>query len=363
MYIHEKPNWTDFYWSKDEVTPLVDKVRIAQGKLYGRLFGLGFDKQLAKVADNLSADIVRSSEIEGIELNMDEVRSSVATRLGIESDSSIAFSHGIEAVVEVMLSAMEHYNEPITDEILFGWQAAFFQDRYSNGNRIEIGKYRTCEEQVVSGILGRQKVHYEAPKPERVPAEMKKFIDWFNGFDNNSWVVRAAIAHFWFVSIHPFEDGNGRLARLLADMQLARGEESNLRFYNMSSQINKDRKEYYKLLEQTQNGNGDITQWLVWFINTLMLSLNDAEMTLDLVMKKTLFWNRFADKPVTEREKKVLNIYLNGYEGKISSKNWASLAKCSSDTANRDLQDLCQKGLLACDDETAKRRTYHLVEM
>lgn len=363
MYIHEKPNWTDFYWSKDEVTPLVDKVRIAQGKLYGRLFGLGFDKQLAKVADNLSADIVRSSEIEGIELNMDEVRSSVATRLGIESDSSIAFSHGIEAVVEVMLSAMERYNEPITDEILFGWQAAFFQDRYSNGNRIEIGKYRTCEEQVVSGILGRQKVHYEAPKPEHVPAEMKKFIDWFNGFDNNSWVVRAAIAHFWFVSIHPFEDGNGRLARLLADMQLARGEESNLRFYNMSSQINKDRKEYYKLLEQTQNGNGDITQWLVWFINTLMLSLNDAEMTLDLVMKKTLFWNRFADKSVTEREKNVLNIYLNGYEGKISSKNWASLAKCSSDTANRDLQDLCQKGLLVCDDENAKRRTYHLVEM
>lgn len=360
MYIHEKPHWTDFYWNKDEVTPLVDKVRIAQGHLYGRLLGLGFDKQLSKVVENLTADIIRSSEIEGIELNMDQVRSSVATRLGIDGDK-VAYSRGVEAVVAVMMDAMEHYDRAITDEILFGWQAAFFQDRFSNGARLEVGKYRTCEEQVVSGIMGRQKVHYEVPKPERVPAEMNRFMEWFNGFDNNSWVVRAAIAHFWFVSIHPFEDGNGRLARILADIQLAKGEESRLRFYNMSTQINKDRKEYYRLLELTQHGNGDITQWLVWFMNTLLYSLRDAEVSLDLVMKKTLFWNRFADVAVTEREKEILNIYLNGYEGKMNSKNWANFGKCSSDTANRDLQDLCLKGLVKCDDEAAKRRSYHLV--
>lgn len=359
-YIHEKTNWTQFYWNKDDVTPLVDKVRIAQGRLYGRLFGLGFDKQLSKVAENLTTDIVRSSEIEGIELNMEQVRSSVATRLGIEGNKK-AFSRGIEAVVEVMTDAMEHYDAPITDGTLFGWQSAFFQHRFSNGQHIEIGKYRTCEEQVVSGILGRQRIHYEAPKPDRVPDEMKRFLDWFNGFDNNSWVVRAAIAHFWFVSIHPFEDGNGRLARILADIQLAKGEESRLRFYNMSTQINKDRKEYYRLLELTQHGNGDITQWLVWFMETLLIALKDAEMSLDLVMKKTLFWNRFADVPVTEREKDILNIYLNGYEGKMNSRNWAHFGKCSSDTANRDLQDLCRKGLISCDDENAKRKTYHLV--
>jgi len=360
MYIHERPNWTDFYWNPGEVTPLVDRVRISQGKLYGRLFSLGFDNQLSKVADNLTADIVRSSEIEGIELNMDQVRSSVATRLGIEG-SNAPFSRGIEALVSVMLDAMEHYDTPITDDTLFGWQSAFFQDRFSNGTHIEVGQYRTCEEQVVSGILGRQKVHYEAPKPERVPNEMKRFIEWFNGFDNNSWVVRSAIAHLWFVSIHPFEDGNGRLARILADIQLAKGEESRMRFYNMSTQINKDRKEYYRLLELTQHGDGDITQWLVWFLKTLLLAVEDAEMTLDLVMKKTLFWNRFGSVAITEREKKVLNIYLNGYEGKMSSKNWANQGKCSSDTANRDLQDLCEKGLIACDDVNAKRKTYHLV--
>ncbi len=360
MYIHEKPNWTDFYWNKNEVTPLVDKVRIAQGHLYGRLLGLGFEKQLSKVAENLTADIVRSSEIEGIELNMDQVRSSVATRLGVEC-GKVAYSRGVEAVVAVMLDAMEHYDTPISDKTLFGWQSAFFQDRFSNGSRLEVGRYRTCEEQVVSGILGRQRVHYEAPKPDRVPTEMKNFIDWFNSFDNNSWVVRSAIAHFWFVSIHPFEDGNGRLARILADIQLAKGEESRLRFYNMSTQINKDRKEYYRLLELTQHGDGDITQWLVWFMHTLLLALQDAEMSLDLVMKKTLFWNRFTDIAVTDREKRILNIYLNGYDGKMNSKNWSHFGKCSSDTANRDLQDLCQKGLIACDDENAKRKTYHLL--
>ncbi|MCQ2060201.1 MAG: Fic family protein [Fibrobacter sp.] len=363
MYIHEKPNWTQFYWNAAEVDPLVSKVCHAQGVLYGRLLGLGFDNRIKNLADNLTKDVVRSSEIEGIELNMDEVRSSVANRLGIENDTNIAPSHRIEAVVEVMVSAMEHYDQLLTDEKLWGWQSAFFQDGHSRGSRLEVGRYRTCEEQVVSGMFGRERVHYEAPKPERVPFEMHRFLEWFNGYDNKPWVIRSAIAHFWFVCIHPFEDGNGRLARILADMQLARGEELRMRFYNVSGQINKDRKNYYRILEETQNGTGDITRWLVWFMHTLLYSLQEAEECLDLVLVKTNFWNHFAEVPLSARQKKILNLYLNGYEGKISSKNWAHLGKCSSDTANRDLQDLCEKGLITCDDMLAKRRTYHLVQV
>ena len=363
MYIHEKPNWTDFYWNKSEVDPLLEKACRAQGALSGRLRSLGFDDQLKRLAENAIVDVLRSSEIEGIAFNMDQVRSSVAKRLGIEMDSRRAPSRSIDAVVEVTLFAMEHYDTKVTHEILWGWQSAFFEGRFSKGSRIEVGKYRTCEEQVVSGMYGREKVHYEAPAPERILGEMEKFIEWFNGYDGKPWIIRSAIAHFWFVSIHPFEDGNGRLARILGDMQLSRGEQSNARFYSMSSQINNDRKEYYRILKLTQSGNGDITQWLVWFLNTLLISLNDAESQIDGVFAKTRFWNAFAGTALSERQKEILNIYLDGYEGKINSRNWAHLGKCSSDTANRDLADLCTKGLLVCDDPDAKRRTYRLAEV
>ncbi len=361
MFIHERPNWTNFYWDVDAVAPLIDKVRLAQGHLYGRLEGLGFDVRLREAAENLTVDIVRSSEIEGVVLDMEKVRSSVARRLGIES-ARTAPSRVVEAVVEVMLAAMERCDRALDEETLFAWQSAFFPGGFGAGRRIEVGRWRTCEEQVVSGAFGRERVHYEAPAPSRVPGEMARFLEWFNSTDGNSCVVRAAIAHLWFVCVHPFEDGNGRLARILADMQLARGVENRMRFYNVSSQILLNRKEYYRVLESTQRGSGDVTEWLVWFMGILLRSLDAAEATVDRVMGKARFWSRFSDVDVSERERKVLNAWLDGREGKIASKSWAKLGGCSADTANRDLQDLCRKGMLVCDDPSAKRRSYRLAE-
>lgn len=246
MYIHERDNWTKFQWRASELTALIEAVSRKQGLLYGRLTSLGFDSKLKAMAENLTYDVVHSSEIEGIRLNADEVRSSIARKLGIENVKHTAPSHYVDSVVTVMLDAVSHYAQPLTKAKLCAWQAAFFPTGFSEGSQIEVGKYRTHEEHIVSGMFGREKVHYIAPEPERVEAEMAKFLDWFNKKEENtSSVIRSAIAHLWFVCIHPFEDGNGRLARILSDMLLARADKSEFRFYNISSQINKDKNHYY----------------------------------------------------------------------------------------------------------------------
>ena len=372
MYIHERDNWTDFRWDASEVSLLQEKVFRKQGLLYGRLSSLGFDSKLRAMAENLTYDVVYSSEIEGIRLNVDQVRSSIARKLGIENVKYTAPSHYVDSVVGVMLEAVQHYDMTLSKEKLCAWQAAFFPTGYSEGSQIEIGQYRTNEEHIVSGrfssaarrgkpMFGREKIHYIAPSPGRVEEEMQRFLTWFDREEPVSSVIRSAIAHFWFVSIHPFEDGNGRLARILSDMLLARGEKSEFRFYNVSSQINNDKNHYYDILERMQHGDGNITEWLVWYMQKLEDALDEADTIVTTILNKSFFWQKASAVPMTERQTQMLNLFLDGYEAKITSKTWATLAKCSKDTAIRDIQDLVDKNILIEDIPGAKRPSYSIV--
>lgn len=361
MYIHERDNWTAFRWDATGLTALLEEVNRKQGLLYGRLASLGFDSKLKAMAENLTYDVVYSSEIEGIRLNVDEVRSSIARKLGIENIKQTTPSHYIDSVVAVMLDAVSHYDQLLTKEKICAWQAAFFPTGFSEGSQIEAGQYRTNEEHIVSGMFGREKIHYVAPSPGRVDEEMAHFLDWFNNHDNINSVIRSAIAHFWFVSIHPFEDGNGRLARILSDMLLARADKSEFRFYNISSQINKDKKRYYDILEKAQHGDGDITEWICWYANTLSLALDEAENIVSTILNKSFFWQKASSIPLSQRQTDMLNLFLDGYETKITSKTWASLAKCSKDTAIRDIQDLVDKEILREDIPGAKRPSYSII--
>ena len=361
MYIHEHDNWTDFRWDDARIALRLDEVTRRQGLLYGKLGGLGIDSQLNAMAENLTRDLLHSSEIEGIRLNADEVRSSIARRLGIDSRNSVPSSHYVDGVVAVMLDATEHYDRMLDKDRLCGWQAAFFPTGFSGATPIEVGKYRTHDEHIVSGFLGRERVHYVAPSPDRVEAEMQKFIGWFNSEQPVFPVIRSAIAHFWFVSIHPFEDGNGRLARILGDVYLSRGDRSRLRFYNISSEINRDKKHYYEVLERTQHGDGDITEWLTWYMDTLLAALAEAESLVSNVFNRSLFWLRASSVAMNRRQTDTLNLFLDGYEAKITTKTWADLNRCSTDTAGRDIQDLVGKGLLREDIPGAKRPSYSIV--
>lgn len=361
MYIHERDNWTAFRWNATELTALLEEVNRKQGLLYGRLASLGFDSKLKAMAENLTYDVVYSSEIEGIRLNVDEVRSSIARKLGIENVKQTAPSHYIDSVVAVMLDAVNHYDQLLTKEKICAWQAAFFPTGFSEGSQIEVGQYRTNEEHIVSGMFGREKIHYIAPSPERVDEEMAHFLDWFNGKENINSVIRSAIAHFWFVSIHPFEDGNGRLARILSDMLLARADKSEFRFYNISSQINQDKNHYYDILEKAQHGDGDITEWIYWYASMLSVALDEAENIVSTILNKSFFWQKASSVPLSQRQTDMLNLFLDGYEAKITSKTWASLAKCSKDTAIRDIQDLVDKDILREDIPGAKRPSYSII--
>ena len=361
MYIHERDNWTVFHWNASELTVLLEEVNRKQGLLYGRLASLGFDSKLKAMAENLTYDVVYSSEIEGIRLNVDEVRSSIARKLGIENIKQTVPSHYVDSVVAVMLDAVNHYNQTLTKEKICAWQAAFFPSGFSEGSQIEVGRYRTNEEHIISGMFGREKIHYIAPAPERVDEEMAQFLDWFNSQENVNSVIRSAIAHFWFVSIHPFEDGNGRLARILSDMLLARADKSEFRFYNISSQINKDKNHYYDILEKAQHGDGDITEWICWYANTLSAALDEAENIVSTILNKSFFWQKTSSIPLSQRQTDILNLFLDGYEAKITSKTWATLSKCSKDTAIRDIQDLVEKDILREDIPGAKRPSYSII--
>lgn len=361
MYIHEKDNWTSFKWDASVLTAILEEVSRKQGLLYGRLASLGFDSKLKAMAENLTYDVVYSSEIEGIRLNVDEVRSSIARKLGIENVRQTAPSHYVDSVVAVMLDAVSHYDQLLTKDKICAWQAAFFPSGYSEGVQIEVGRYRTHEEHIVSGMFGREKIHYVAPSPERLDGEMGKFLDWFNSQEEVSSVIRSAIAHFWFVSIHPFEDGNGRLARILSDMLLARADRSEFRFYNISSQINKDKNHYYDILEKTQHGDGDITEWILWYAHTLSVALDEARDVVSTILNKSFFWQRASSVPLSQRQTDMLNLFLDGYEAKITTKTWATLAKCSKDTAQRDIHDLVEKDILREDIPGAKRPSYSII--
>ncbi len=346
MFIHELINWTQFVWDHSKVDVKLAEVSQALGYLRGRLSTIGFDEQLKATAESVTQDIVSSSEIEGITLNTNSVRSSVARRLGVpEKETSDNFSHNVEGMVSVSLDATRNYRQPLTDERLFAWHGELFPPERTRLYRIDVGQYRKVGMQVVTGNMGRERVCYEAPAPERVPDEMKQFLDWFNDPEIPATPLKAAIAHFWFVCIHPFDDGNGRLTRAISDMLLARAEDSNLRYYSMSKAIYADRKNYYLELERAQRGD-DITQWLLWFLNTLLVAVKESDTVIGNVLNKTFFWRIHEDIACSERQKKILNIYLNGYDGKLTVKNWAKLAKVSPDTANRDIAYLVSKKML-----------------
>jgi Fic family protein len=360
MYIHNHPNWTDFQWDNDRILPLLGRVRHLQGRLLGQMENLGFSLQEEAVLTTLTLDVLKSSEIEGEILNYDQVRSSIARRLGIEYAGMVYAARNVEGVVEMMLDATQRYSEPLTDERLFGWHNALFPSGFSGAYKIEVAKYRTGEMQVVSGAMGKEKVHYEAPVPERVKEEMDKFLAWFNADSIIDPVIKAAIAHFWFVAIHPFDDGNGRITRAITDMQLARGDGSPQRFYSMSNQILTERKQYYEVLEKTQRGGGDITAWFEWFLTCLERALSNSEDVLKAVLVKAKFWDTHRQTNLNDRQRLMLNKLLDGFDGKLTSSKWAKIAKTSSDTALRDIQDLIEKGILQKEAGGGRSTNYEL---
>ena len=339
------------------------RVRAKQGLILGRMSSLGFDFQEDALLTTLSQELVCSSEIEGEALDLQQVRSSIARRLGIETAGMVGASRYVEGVVEMLLDATQRYAEPLTNERLFGWHNVLFPTGMSGLYKIEVARYRSGEMQVVSGAMGKEKVHYEAPKPERVPDEMERFIAWVNAGTEVDEVVKAAIVHLWFVTVHPFDDGNGRIARALTDMMLARSERTSKRFYSMSAEIKLMRSEYYEVLERTQRGDGDITEWLLWFLRCFDAALESTEENLAAVLARAKYWEHFAKVEINERQRKLINLQFDGFFGKLTTSKWAKIAKCSSDTALNDIKDLLEKGMLMKNGEGGRSTNYSLPEI
>ncbi|MCK9288453.1 MAG: Fic family protein [Sphaerochaetaceae bacterium] len=360
MYIYQRKNWTAFKWNNDTLLPLLANVRHLQGRLLGQMESLGSKFQEEALLSTLTLDVLKSNEIEGEVLNKDQVRSSIARRLGLAVSGLVDIPRNVDGVVEMMLDATQHYMKPLTTERVYGWHAALFPTGYSGMYKIEAGKYRSGDMQVVSGAMGKERVHYEAPKADVLEVEMKRFLNWFNNESETDPVLKAAVAHFWFVTIHPFDDGNGRIARTITDMQLARSDGSPQRFYSMSNQILTERKRYYNLLEQTQRGDGDITAWLEWFLRCLENALVNSRVILESVLAKAKFWERHSQISLNDRQRLMLNKLLDDFEGKLTSSKWAKIARCSQDTAIRDIQDLINKGILRKEAEGGRSTNYEL---
>lgn len=340
---------------------LLANVRHLQGRLLGQMESLGFKLKEEAVLSTLTLDVLKSTEIEGEVLNKDQVRSSIARKLGLEVSGLVDSPRNVDGVVEMMLDATQNYTQSITSERLFGWHAALFPTGYSGMYKIEVGKYRGGDMQVVSGAMGKEKVHYEAPKADLTESEMNRFLEWFNNMSETDPVLKAAIAHFWFVTIHPFDDGNGRIARAITDLQLAGSDGSSQRFYSMSNQILAERKKYYDVLEKTQHGTNDITDWLVWFLSCLENALVNSGDVLDSVLKKARFWEKHSQTPLNDRQRLMLNKLLDGFDGKLTSSKWAKTAKCSQDTAIRDIQDLINKSILQKEMQGGRSTNYELI--
>lgn len=360
-YIYEHKNWTNFSWQDIAINVIFGEVKLLQGKIIGQMETLGFSAKEEATLTALTLDVVKSSEIEGELLNYDQVRSSIARRLGINTAGLVPSSRHVEGVVEMMLDATQRYTLPLTEKHLFGWHAALFPTGYSGPYEIEVGRYRSGEMQVVSGAMGKEKLHYEAVKPELVNAEMDKFLEWFNNENRLDPVLKAAIAHFWFIIIHPFDDGNGRIGRAITDMLLARAEGSGERFYSMSSQILIERKRYYEVLQKVQHSLGDITEWIDWFLHCLKNAMQSTENTTQKILKKAEFWRLHEHTVINQRQRLILNKLFEGFEGKLQTSKWAKVTKTSTDTALRDIKDLVQKGILRQTDEGGRNANYELV--
>ena len=364
-YIHQEAGWPKFTWDQEKLSPRLADVRHRQGRLIGRMEGLGLVLRKEAELETLTLDVLKSSEIEGELLNHDQVRSSIARRLGMDIAGAVPADRNVEGVVEMMLDATQNYDKPLTADRLFGWHSALFPTGRSGMHRIVVGAWRDDARgpmQVVSGPIGKEKVHYEAPSARRLNAEMSRFLAWANKKDGTDPVIRAALAHLWFVTIHPFDDGNGRIARAIADWALARSEGSSQRFYSMSSQMRAERKTYYDILEKTQKASLDVTEWMAWFLDCLGRAISGTESTLASVFRKARFWEKNAGKTINERQKLMLNKLLDGFEGKLTSTKWAKIAKCSQDTAQRDIQGLIEQRVLVKDAAGGRSTGYSLAE-
>ena len=364
-YIHQKDNWPNFIWISDELLNLLSEARNLQGRLIGRMESLGFDLRNEALLDTLTLDVLKSAEIEGELLNPEQVRSSIAQRLGMEFAGSVASDRNVDGMVEMMIDATKNCFKPLSAERLFDWHAALFPMGRSGIFKITVADWRkdtTGPMQVVSGAAGKEKVHFQAPDANLIENEMTSFLNWFNENNKIDLVIKAAVAHLWFVSIHPFQDGNGRITRALTDMLLAQSDKSNQRFYSMSAQIRIERKQYYEILEKTQKGDLDVTDWIKWFLGCLINALKATDNILTRVLLKADFWNKHSKTIINVRQKKVLNKLLDGFDGKLTSIKWAKIAKCSKDTAIRDINDLINKEVLQKESAGGRSTNYELVE-
>lgn len=363
VYIHEKPGWPDLTWDAEALAAPLAAVRHRQGRLLGRMEALGFELRAEARLAVLTSDVVKSSAIEGEKLDPAQVRSSIARRLGLDVAGLPKPTRDVDGVVEMMLDATRNFARPLTRQRLFDWHASLFPTGRSGMSAITVGAWRTADSgpmQVVSGPMGREKVHFEAPPPHRVAAEMSRFLKWFNAPPPVDPVLVAAIAHFWFVTIHPFDDGNGRIARAIADLALARADGTSDRFYSMSSQIEAERSDYYRELESAQRGDLDVTRWLAWFLGCLGRAIDGAETSCGAVLYKARMWQRINRRPVSERQRLVINRMLNGFKGFLSTSKYAKLAKCSPDTALRDIRELLDRGILVQNPARGRSTSYRL---
>jgi len=366
MYIHELQDWSRFDWNRERLAEPLAAVRHRQGRLTGHVEALGFNLRQEAVLQTLTADVLKSSEIEGEKLDAEQVRSSIARRLGMDIGVLKPADRNVEGIVEMMLDAMRHYDQPLTAERLFSWHASLFPTGRSGMTKIRAGAWRddsTGPMEVVSGPVGKEHVHFQAPPAKRLDGEMRSFLDWFNANADIDPVLKAGLAHLWFVTIHSFDDGNGRIARAIADMALARSENSPQRFYSMSAQIRQERTAYYDILEQTQKGTMNVTPWMEWFLGCLGRAIDGAQTTLGAVLAKARFWEAIAGVAINERQRLVLNRLLDGFEGKLTTSKYAKLATCSQDTALRDILPLVERGILVRNPEGGRSTSYALARI
>lgn len=363
MYIYKLPEWPHFIWDQEAITPVLTSVRYEQGHLLGRMENLGFKLREDATLLTLTQDVLKSSEIEGENLDVQQVHSSIARRLGMDIGGLIPSNRDVDGIVDMTLDATQNYDKPLTKKRLFSWHAALFPTGYSGLLQIKTGIWRDDSHgamQVISGAYGHERIHYQAPEAASLDKEMAIFLEWFNQSSTGDAVLKAVIAHLWFVTLHPFEDGNGRIARAIADMALAQSEQTPQRFYSMSSQIKLKRNEYYKILEQTQKSSLDITPWMTWFLTCLKEAIQEADTTLNAILLKAQFWKKLSAHSLNNRQRKVLNLMLDNFEGKLTTSKWAKLSKCSQDTAHRDILNLIHQGILIINPQGGRSTSYSL---
>jgi len=363
-FIHELENWSNFTWRLDQLILPLGEVHLLQGRILGKMEALGFSLQSEAVLETLTLDVLKTSEIEGEILSAEQVRSSIARQLGMEIAGSVPSDRHVDGVVQMMLDATQNFNDKLTSERLFNWHAALFPSGRSGMYPITVGNWRTDKKgpmQVVSGAFGKEKIHFQAPDSAKIPAEMALFLDWLNTNESLDSVIKAGVAHLWLLTIHPFDDGNGRIARAVTDLLMARSDASAQRFYSLSAQIRLERNAYYAILEKTQKGNLDLTDWLQWFLKTLIKALKSTDQVLKRVLFKADFWQKNSSLSLHERQKMMLNKLLDGFDGHLTSDKWAKISHCSKDTAIRDLNDLIQKNILKKDDIGGRSTRYLLI--